>query len=85
MKTFINDCEMGAYSRLAKKCRQCLYKEYCQNKRLEHEAYLIPALQPTLQENIDVSVMRNYGVTAEEAQELIIKAMTGINCIIREE
>lgn len=66
----INGCNIGAYSRLSKKCRECMNKEYCQNKRMEAEAYIIP------QSNINIAAMNNYGVTAAEAAEAINKAMT---------
>lgn len=41
-ETNINGCNTGSYSRMAKKCRICNNKEYCNNKRLEAEAYTIP-------------------------------------------
>lgn len=71
METRINGCEMGAYSRLAKKWRKCLYKEYCQNKRMEHVGYFVPfvpAKTETLA-NIDFSFMGNAGLTVNEANE----------------
>lgn len=41
-ETTINGCKIGSYSRMAKKCRKCSNKEYCNNKRMEAEAYIIP-------------------------------------------
>ena len=41
--TIINGCNTGSYSRMAKKCRSCNNREYCNNKRLEAEAYIIPS------------------------------------------
>lgn len=70
----INGCEIGSYSRLASKCRACMNKEYCRNKRLESEAYIIPQQQIS----IDVSAMKNYGITADEATEAISKAMAAV-------
>lgn len=40
-ETNINGCNTGSYSRMAKRCRECNNKEYCSNKRLEAEAYII--------------------------------------------
>lgn len=71
----INGCEIGAYSRLAKKCRECMNKDYCKNKRPGHEAYIIP---PEPQINIDVSAMSNYGITADEAAETLSRIMSAV-------
>lgn len=40
-ETTINGCKTGSYSRMDKRCRKCDSKEYCSNKRLEAEAYII--------------------------------------------
>lgn len=70
MKTNINGCYMGAYSRLAKKCRQCMHKEYCQSKRMEHVGYLTPMQQLVTMPNPSIQYM---GMKAEDAQEAILK------------
>ena len=70
METRINGCEMGAYSRLAKKCRQCLYKEYCQNKRMEHVGYLVPLQQPVTMPN---SSIQSMGMKVEDVQKAILE------------
>lgn len=62
-ETTINGCKTGSYSRMAKKCRQCSNKEYCNNKRMEAEAYIIPQV----------------GISAQEASEALIKAMQNVN------
>lgn len=73
----INGCKIGTYSRLASKCRACMNKEYCRNKRFESEAYLIPQQQIS----IDVSEMKNYGITVDEAAEAINKLETLWNAV----
>lgn len=40
-ETNINGCNTGSYSRMAKRRRECNNKEYCSNKRLEAEVYII--------------------------------------------
>ena len=77
-ETNINGCNTGNYSRTAKKCRECNNKEYCNNKRLEAEAYII---------GIDMAAGKDFthtqamgGVTAQEAAEAIGEAMRKIYC-----
>lgn len=67
----INGCNIGAYSRLAKKCRECMNKEYCKNKQMQAEAYIIP--QPIK----NISPMAN-GITTEEATEALQRATVAI-------
>lgn len=59
----INGCKIGSYSRVAKKCRQCSNKEYCKNKRMEADAYIIPQV----------------GISVQEASQALARAMQGVN------
>lgn len=75
-KTTINGCNTGSYRRMAKKCRQCSNKEYCDNKRIEAEAYIIP--QST---NIEKRMrIPQIGVNMEEMTNAIAKAMQSVGC-----
>lgn len=75
-ETNINGCNTGSYSRMAKKCRICNNKEYCNNKRLEAEAYTIPQSI-----NIETQTqMPQIGVSMEEATNAIKKAMQSVGC-----
>lgn len=47
--TVINGCKTESYSRMNKRCRQCDYKVYCKNKRLQAEAYItVPVQTPQI-------------------------------------
>lgn len=72
-ETTINGCKIGSYSRMAKKCRQCSNKEYCNNKRMEAEAYIIP------QETTITMQIPQVGISVQEASEALIKAMQNVN------
>lgn len=76
-ETKINGCETGTYSRTASKCRKCMNKDYCENKRIEQVAYI----KPSQQVNIDISAI-NSGITNEIA-EAIAKTM-GSRCYFGE-
>lgn len=75
-ETKINGCNIGAYSKMAKKCRECMNKDYCSSKRIEAEAYIIPS-EPylaTMQEDtLEAAVERlnkavgEFGISIEEA------------------
>lgn len=80
-ETNINGCNTGSYSRMAKRCRECNNKEYCSNKRLEAEAYII---------GVDMAAGKDFthtqvagGVTTQEAIEAIGEAMRKIYCSSR--
>ena len=63
--TKINGCDIGSYSRMSKKCRNCDKKDYCNHKRLEKLAYTIPR-------ETTIGVV---GWTVAEAAEALTKAM----------
>lgn len=78
--TKINGCDIGSYSRMSKKCRNCDKKDYCNHKRLEKLAYKIPR-ETTI--GIDLASGKDFlanaagavGWTAAEAAEALTKAM----------
>ena len=43
--TRINGCEVHTFSRVSSRCRACLYKDYCDHKRLQAEAAIKTAAQ----------------------------------------
>lgn len=77
-ETTINGCKTGSYSRMDKRCRKCDSKEYCSNKRLEAEAYIIGVDMAAREDFARTQVMR--GVTTQEAAEAISEAMRKIYC-----
>lgn len=78
--TKINGCDIGSYSRMSKKCRNCDKKDYCNHKRLEKLAYIIP--RKTII-GIDLASGKDFsanaagvaGWTVAEAAEALTKAM----------
>lgn len=72
----INGCKIGAYRRMARKCRACDKREYCQSKRMELEAYIIPESSVT---NIYAQEMSRaaagVGISAAEAAGAITRAL----------
>lgn len=78
-ETNINGCNTGNYSRMAKRCRECNNKEYCSNKRLEAEAYIIGVDMAAGEDFTHTQLMR-VGVTAQEAAEAIDEATRKIYC-----
>lgn len=81
--TKINGCDIGSYSRMSKKCRNCDKKDYCNHKRLEKLAYTIPR-ETTI--GIDLASGKDFsanaagavGWTVEEAEEALNKAMRAV-------
>ena len=81
--TKINGCDIGSYSRMSKKCRNCDKKDYCNHKRLEKLAYTIPR-ETTI--GIDLASGKDFsanaagavGWTVEEAAEALNKAMRAV-------
>lgn len=80
-KTQINGCNTGSYSRMAKRCRSCKNREYCNNKRLEAEAYIIP---PKANNGITINTQAvkipAITISTEEATDALIKAMQSVSC-----
>lgn len=77
--TQINGCDIGSYSRMSKKCRNCDKKEYCNHKKMEKLAYIIPR-ETTI--GIDLAGGKDFsanagvvGWTVAEAAEALNKAM----------
>lgn len=76
--TQTNSCNTGSYSRMSEKCQNCDKKEYCDHKRLEMLAYIIPSGNTTggnLVSKKDFSV-NIAGMTVKEATEAINKMET---------
>ena len=79
--TIINGCNTGSYSRMAKKCRSCNNREYCNNKRLEAEAYIIPSKANNgTMINAQAVKIPDITISAEEATDALIKAMQSVGC-----
>lgn len=74
-ETNINGCNIGSYSRMAKKCRKCSNKEYCNNKRMEAEAYIIPQETAITIHN----TIPQVGISVQEASEALTRAMRSVN------
>lgn len=78
--TKINGCDIGSYSRMSKKCRNCDKKDYCDHKRLEKLAYIIPR-ETTI--GIDLASGKDFsanaagvvGWTTAETAEALTKAV----------
>lgn len=75
--TKINGCDIGSYSRMSKKCRNCDKKDYCNHKRLEKLAYIIPR-ETTI--GIDLAGGKDFSANAAgavgwTATEALTKAM----------
>lgn len=78
--TKINGCDIGSYSRMSKKCRNCDKKDYCNHKRLEKLAYIIPretiiGIDLASGKDFSVNAAGALGWTAAEAAEALNKAM----------
>ena len=79
--TIINGCNAGSYSRMAKKCRSCNNREYCNNKRLEAEAYIIPSKANNgTMINTQAVKIPDITISAEEETDALIKAMKSVGC-----
>lgn len=77
----INGCNIGSYSRTAKKCRECLYKDYCSNKRIEAAAYIIPSkANNEITANMQEVKIPEMGISTEEATNALVKAMQSVGC-----
>ena len=78
--TQINGCDTGSYSRMSKRCRNCDKREYCNHKKMEMSAYIIPNKTTR---DIDLAVGKDFsanaagalGWTAAEAAEVFNKTM----------
>lgn len=76
----INGCDIGSYSRMSKKCRNCDKREYCNHKKMEKLAYIMPN-KTTI--GIDLAAGKDFsanaagvvGWTVAEAAEALNKAM----------
>lgn len=78
-KTQINGCNTGSYSRMAKRCRRCNNREYCNNKRLE--AYIIPSKANNgTMINTQAVKIPDITISTEEATDALIKAMQSVGC-----
>lgn len=78
--TKINGCDIGSYSRMSKKCRNCDKKDYCNHKRLEKLAYIIPretiiGIDLASGKDFSVNAAGALGWTVAEAAEALNKAM----------
>lgn len=78
--TKINGCDIGSYSRMSKKCRNCDKKDYCNHKRLEKLAYIIPretiiGIDLAGGKDFSANAAGMVGWTATEATEALTKAM----------
>ncbi len=78
--TKINGCDIGSYSRMSKKCRNCDKKDCCNHKRLEKLAYIIPretiiGIDLASGKDFSANAAGALGWTAAEAAEALNKAM----------
>ena len=60
--TQINGCDIGSYSRMSRKCRNCDKNVYCINKKLEEINFFISEKPPIVKKLASVG-----GVTVKEA------------------
>lgn len=75
----INGCNTGSYSRTAKRCRRCSNREYCNNKRLEIETYIIPSkIDNKTTVNMQAIKIPKIGISMEEATDAIVRAMQSV-------
>ena len=72
--TKINGCDIGSYSRMSKKCRNCDKKDYCNHKRLEKLAYTI-GIDLASGKDFSANAAGAVGWTVAEAAEALNKAM----------
>lgn len=78
--TQINGCDIGSYSRMSKKCRNCDKREYCNHKKMEKLAYIIPnkttiGIDLAGGKDFSANAVAVVGWTAAEAAEALNKAM----------
>lgn len=78
--TKINGCDIGSYSRMSKKCRNCDKKDCCNHKRLEKLAYIIPretiiGIDLASGKDFSANAAGALGWTAAAAAEALNKAM----------
>ena len=80
-ETQINGCNTGSYNRMAKRCRRCNNREYCNNKRLEAEAYIIQSKANNgTMINTQAIKIPDITISTEEATDALIKAMQSVGC-----
>ena len=79
--TVINGCSVVSFSRMSTRCRKCDYRDYCESKRRESVAAILPDFRPT-QKTDDITNVLNsmgrLGVSADDVSEAISRAM---NCM----
>lgn len=74
----LNGCVIAySYDRLSKKCRACMYKDYCDEKSKEKQGVLAaPVIVQTKNDfSESLSMAGTAGVSAAEAVEALSKAM----------
>ena len=76
---------MSGLTRMAKMCRECPYKDRCTSKRMEKEAYLMPAILPIIEDvaspvlkahdyrNVKVAENTTITIDVEELKEIMRK------------
>lgn len=76
---------MSGLTRMAKMCRECPFKDRCENKRLEKEAYLTPTTSPIIEDmastvskahdyrNVKVAENTTITIDVEELKERMRK------------
>lgn len=79
----INGCSVVSFSRMSSRCRKCDYRDYCESKRRESVAAIIPDLRPDTK--IDefvtaVTSLAKLGSTTADVSEAINRTM---RCIYR--
>ena len=74
----INGCSVVSFSRMSSRCRKCDYRDYCESKRRESVAAIVPDLRPDPKEDdlatLAISIGK-MGVSAGEMSEAINRAM----------
>lgn len=68
METKINGCSIGSFRKLSTKCRACGYKDYCSQKRMQAEAFIIPEAAQGV-----ANITAGFGITTEDAIEALSK------------
>lgn len=77
----LNGCSIEiSYDKLSKKCRSCMYKDYCSSK--QREKYAALALPTRLEPTTDFARLSNaaatVGVSYEQATEALVRVAASV-------
>ena len=74
----INGCSVVSFSRMSSRCRKCDYRDYCESKKRESVAAIVPDLRPDPKIDKFVTAVSSFaklGNSAADVSEAINRAM----------